>query len=194
MFITCASSVFAAAGLSIGPVLWYTERMRNRMDAKRKAQKNGTPMDAALHYLSARARTVREVERYLDERDYAEADVLATVNRLMELNLLNDLLYAEEFVRTRLATKPVSRRRLRGQLMQHEADPAAIDAALSAVPDDDEAARAAEVADKYARQMAALEPEERARRVRQRLLARGYDYDDIEDALNRCMAEGEEMP
>ena len=65
-----------------------------------------SPMDAALSYLTARMRTVREVEERLDDLQYGEGDILTTVNRLQELNLLNDAEYAREFVRTRLASKP----------------------------------------------------------------------------------------
>ena len=78
-------------------------------------------MDAALRFL-ARARTVREVERHLDACEYGEVEVYETVERLKDLGLLNDVTYAEEFVRTRLATKPISRAHLREQLLSHEAD------------------------------------------------------------------------
>ena len=55
-------------------------------------------MDAALSFLTTRMRTVREVEDKLDDLQYGEADVLATVERLKELSLLNDEAYAQEFV------------------------------------------------------------------------------------------------
>ena len=71
-----------------------------------------SPMDAALSYLTGRMRTVREVEDKLDDLQYGEGDILTTVARLKELNLLNDGEYAREFVRSRLATKPVSRQKV----------------------------------------------------------------------------------
>ena len=49
-----------------------------------------SPMDAALSYLTTRMRTVREVEEKLDDLQYGEGDILTTVERLQELNLLND--------------------------------------------------------------------------------------------------------
>lgn len=73
-------------------------------------------MDAALTYLGFRARTVREVERYLDEKQYGEFEIMQVVDRLTELGLLNDAQYAADFVDSRLRTKPVSRRILREQL------------------------------------------------------------------------------
>lgn len=133
-------------------------------------------MDVALRYLGYQARTVREVERYLDERQYGEYQVQQVVERLQELNLVNDAAFAEDFVRTRLASKPVSRRHLREQMLKHELEKDAIDTALAAVTDEMEQQNAALVAKKYLEQLAEKEPEERQQRVMQRLAARGFDY------------------
>ena len=61
-------------------------------------------MDIALRYLPSRARTVREVENYLDERQFDEVTV------------------ATEFVQSRLRTKPISRASLSRQLAEHFVD------------------------------------------------------------------------
>jgi len=167
--------------------------MRKSMSKPKKASESGrTPMDAALRFLGARARTVREVERHLDACEYGEVEVYDTVERLKELGLLDDAAYAEEFVRTRLATKPVSRAHLRQQLKAHETDENAIDFALSRVDEGLEAQSAAAVAEKYARQYARLPEEERCDMVLRRLLARGYSYDDARAALREAMGAREE--
>ena len=89
--------------------------MRNNLTKPKKATETGrTPMDAALRFLGARARTVREVERHLDNCEYGEVEVYETVERLKALGLLDDVAFANEFVRTRLATKPISRAHSRG--------------------------------------------------------------------------------
>lgn len=148
-----------------------------------------TPMDAALRYLGARARTVREVERHLDSCEYGEVEVYETVERLKELGLVDDLAYANEFVRTRLATKPISRAHLREQLLAHEVEAQAIEQALLQLDDDAQRQSAISVAEKYTRQYARLTPEERNEMVLRRLLSRGYSYDDARAAL--AVATGE---
>ena len=163
------------------------------MTKPKKATETGrTPMDAALRFLGARARTVREVERHLDSCEYGEVEVYETVERLKELGLLDDTAFAREFVRTRLATKPISRAHLREQLLSHETEQEAIDVALSEIDEETQQRTATATAEKYARQYARLSPEERDEMVIRRLLARGYSYDEARAALRDAVQETEE--
>lgn len=138
-----------------------------------------------MRYLGYCARTIREVERHLDEKEFSEVEVYDTVERLKELKLLDDAAYCEEFVQSRLRTKPVSRQHLKRQLREHEADETAAEEAVAAISDEQERANARSIAEKYDRQFAALDEPERRRRVQARLNARGYDYDTI-----RMVTEG----
>lgn len=149
-------------------------------------------MDEALKFLGYSARSVREVERHLDEKQYGEVEVYDTVERLKELGLLDDGAFAESFIRTRLATKPVSRRKLCEQLLSHELPRELIDEALAAVDDQTERNNALLIAEKYARQLRALPADERARRIQQRLLSRGYAYEDAAAAVETCLAGANE--
>ena len=74
---------------------------------KKQTAGSMSPMDYAMKYLTAKDRTVSEMQAYLDEKDFGEADVDATVARLTELGLLNDARYAQRFVETRTASKPI---------------------------------------------------------------------------------------
>jgi len=73
-------------------------------------------LSVALYGTVSRPRTVREMENYLDGQNYGEYEVYAAVERLKELKYLDDVRYAADFVSTRLATKPLSRRKLKEQL------------------------------------------------------------------------------
>lgn len=157
--------------------------MRNRTDGAR------SPMDYAMQYLTAKDRTVREMQAYLDEKDFGEADIDATVERLTELGLLNDRRYAQRFVETRLATKPVSRRHLYEQLKGHGLSEEYIREAMELADADTERENALSVARKFARQFANLEPDKRRMRVLNRLEARGYSYDTAREALEAALSE-----
>ena len=166
--------------------------MNKNMSKPKKAVDTGrTPMDAALRFLGARARTVREVERHLDACEYGEVEVYETVERLKDLGLVNDLAFANEFVRSRLATKPISRAHLREQLLAHETDMEAIEQALLQVDEETQQRSAASVAEKYVRQYTRLPQQERDEMVIRRLLSRGYSYDDARAALREAAGEEE---
>ena len=95
-----------------------------------KKNKGGTtPMDAGLKFLTAKARTVREMEHHLESLNYSEYEVYKVDERLKELGYLDDAKYAADFVSTRLAAKPVSRRNLRAQLYTHKLPKDLIEAA-----------------------------------------------------------------
>lgn len=149
-------------------------------------------MDAALRYLTPRPRTVRELEEHLDRAHYGEYEIAQAVERLLELRYLDDAAYARDFIRSRLATKPVSRRKLMEQLISHKLPRDVAAEALEAVTDEVEAENAAAVAEKFARQFAALPEAERKRRVARRLFSHGYGYDAARAAMRRLEEELDE--
>ena len=157
----------------------------------KKSKTGNAPLDAAFQFLTTKARTVREMEEHLDSMNYGEYEVYQAVERLKELGYLNDEKYAADFVETRLAAKPVSRRKLREQLYAHKLPGELIDAALAQVTDTVEAAGALAVAEKFARQFAALPPEERRVRTMRRLVGRGFSYDAARVALETVFGDAE---
>ncbi len=136
-----------------------------------------SPMEHALKYLTAKDRTVSEMQAYLDGKEFGEADIDAAIDRLKELGILDDRRYAQRFVETRLASKPVSSAHLREQLRGHGLRQEDIDAAMDTVDENSDRDNALTVARKYYRQFHALEPEKRRERVLNRLTARGFSYD-----------------
>lgn len=149
--------------------------------ARRK--KNNALMDAALAYLTPKARTVREMELYLDSCYFGEVEVYECVERLKELGYLDDARYAADFVESRLRTRPVSRRKLYEQLYNHKLPEAVIDKALAAITDEMELENAAKTAAKYWRQFENLEDFDRKTRVMRRLMGRGYDFEAIRQSV-----------
>jgi len=146
-------------------------------------------MDIALRYLSSRARTVREVENYLDERQFDEVTVQETVDRLIELGLLDDARYATEFVQSRLRTKPISRASLSRQLAEHFVPRDLADGALAFVVPEKERENCVSVLRKYWRQLDKLPSEERNERVRLRAVSRGFLYSDIALGMEQILNE-----
>ena len=155
---------------------------------KRQSQ-HASPMEYAMNYLTAKDRTVSEMQSHLDDADFGEADVDACIERLKDLGLLDDRRYAIRFVETRLATKPVSKRHLYEQLKGHGLSEEDIRAAIELADADTEAENALSVARKFARQFSSLEPEKRRERIYSRLQARGYSYDVSRRAVETALME-----
>lgn len=104
-------------------------------------------MDAALDYPFRQGqRTVREVEEKLDSLNYGEYEVNQVISRLIELKYLDDEKYAADFIATRLATKPISRKKLWTQLYAHKLSKDVINAALEAITPETEQGNALAVA------------------------------------------------
>lgn len=159
---------------------------------KQQTPKSLSPMEYAMKYLTAKDRTVSEMQAYLDAKEFGEADVDATIARLTELGLLNDARYAKRFVETRLATKPISKRHLFEQLKGHGLSDTDIRAALDTVDAEDESENALAVAEKYLRQFRTLDPEKRRERVLSRLIGRGYSYDVSRKAYEQALLKEDE--
>ena len=163
------------------------------MAKKTKAEHCASAYDTALRFLTPKARTVREVETKLDEGNYSEGEIMQTIERLQDAGLLDDEKYCRDFIESRLATKPVSKYRLREQLRGHFVPEDIIEAELASLPDDTEFNNAVEVASKYLRQFDAIEDEtEKLRRVYTRLQTRGYSHETIMKALRAAAEQNEE--
>lgn len=156
-----------------------------------KKIKNDTPMDHALRHLGTRARTAREMENYLDGKNYGEFEVYHTVERLKELGYIDDTKFAHDFIESRLNSKPLSRKKLREQLYSRHVDKDIIDEALTAVTNEREWANAMTVTDKYNRQFEELDDYNRKQRVMKRLLGRGFEYAAIRDAVERLFGDSD---
>lgn len=73
--------------------------------------------DQALSLLSHREHSKKELATKLKIRGYEEEEISSTIERLEEINYLNDARFAEIFVRSRLS-KPLGASRIQQELIQ----------------------------------------------------------------------------
>jgi regulatory protein len=146
--------------------------------------------ERALRYLSYRPRSVAEVQRYLNEKEFDVEAIETAIGRLMQVGLLNDEKFAEFWLENRDAFKPRSRRALRYELRQKGIADLIIDNLLEAYDEVDAAYRAAEpraqrLVRRYDRDA-----------FRSKLLAflqrRGFSYSIARDTVERLQTELDE--
>lgn len=103
-----------------------------------------TPLAQAAAYINRKPRTEGEVERFLAEIGVERGqEMREIIRRLKDAFLIDDVAFAEEFVLTRLATKPLSRRMLREQLIKRLIKPDTIAYTLEKFVSDDVEERSA---------------------------------------------------
>jgi regulatory protein len=145
--------VAADLGLRVGREM-TAERLREVAGAEEVHKAT----EAALGLLEVRARAAREIETRLKQKGY-EGDVIAqVVEKLRRLELLDDSLFARQWVEARSrmgGSRPLGRRRLATELLQKGVAQAEIAQAVARVSDDDEMGLAREAARKKVRHVPA---------------------------------------
>ncbi len=180
-------AIEAAAGLRTGQILSEPEiAALKELDEADKAKKS------AIRLISRRPRSVTEVERNLRKNKYDDLIIEAVLNRLIEVELLDDAAFAAYWIEQRETFKPRSRLALRQELMQKGVSRAVVDAAVEQV---DESAAARRAAVKQARRWTHLSDEEYRNKLGRYLQRLGFPYDIIRELTNMSwQALNEEDP
>jgi regulatory protein len=143
--------------------------------------------EAALKLLERTRRTRRELERRLKEKDFDAATIAATLDRLAEVGLVDDVEYARAWLAGRWGRRPSGWRRLEQELRtkgvsQQDAEKAReLLAERGGAPDELESA--AKLVAQARRRFARLEPKVQRQRLYALLARRGYDGVIIRRAL-----------
>lgn len=144
-------------------------------------KKKKTCMDAALTYLTARMRSEKEMRQYLEKKEYEPEEIAAVMERLKEYRYIDDQAFADEWIRTRTATKPIGKYALSQGLYRKGIDKQTIERSLQSYDAADEhtacEALCKKLINKHGTDRAALMKVQRA------LLTRGFSYDTMRNAL-----------
>lgn len=143
--------------------------------------------DKAIDALARRARSTKDLERWLLQREHPRAAVESAIERLTALGLLDDVAFARAFARSRSAGKGFGARRVAAELgrkgvARGTADAVIEELAVAAEEEDDaglsrgerERAQVRAIAEKRLRSLASLEPEVARRRLMGWLIRRGH--------------------
>lgn len=143
--------------------------------------------DAALRFLTYRARSEAEVRRRLSTK-YAPATVEAVVESLLRQNLLNDLGFAREWRASRERFRPRAACLVRQELLRKGVSPEVIQESLQEFDDEANAARAAAG---LARRLAAREVTQREfqGKVAAHLQRRGFGGGLVRSTVERLWEE-----
>ena len=138
--------------------------------------------------LARRMYTTREIRYKLVERGYVDKiieDVIATLERY---GYLNDKTYAQEWIESRMRSKPKGKIALRRELESKGIDRSIIEDALSQAFDQSkESEMALDLARRKARSFNADDPVAAKRKLQSFLLRRGFDFETVKDVIEQVI-------
>ncbi|HZD02973.1 MAG TPA: regulatory protein RecX [Actinomycetes bacterium] len=142
---------------------------------------------AALHLLTARARTRAELERRLQQRGFEPGAIAETLDRLAAVGLIDDDALARDLAASR-AAQGVDASVIAVELRDRGVDPAvAVGAAESAAPAEEREERCREVARGHLAKLQGVSPQARFRRLAAYLTRRGYPPDVVEAVVSELV-------
>ncbi|MEE8347097.1 MAG: RecX family transcriptional regulator [Dehalococcoidia bacterium] len=179
--LSLSAEVAAQAGLRAGDEL-DDEALRSL----RETESRSGAMATALRLLSYRPRSESELRQRLDRRGTPPDLVEATLQRLRELNLVDDTAFAQAWVESRHRTSPRGRRLLRQELGAKGVDSDVLRPLLEQIDEADAALRAAS---RRALSLRTHPYPEFRRRLGDFLRRRGFDYDTVRRTVERLWQE-----
>lgn len=96
----------------------------------RKHAENEPPLQVALKYLSARARTESEVRQKLENSGFSKAHITAALEQLRSYGYVNDEAFARDWARSRIAHLGYGPRLVEQELSRRGVEPTVIERVL----------------------------------------------------------------
>jgi regulatory protein len=138
-----------------------------------------------VQFLGARPRSVAEIRRHLHGKRYDDAAIDGAIDKLRAQRYIDDLDFAKYWVEQRARFRPKGDRALIDELVNKGVARETIKAAMGEVPAESEADRARRALARMITRWQTLETGERRRKIHAFLAGRGFDYDVIEEVIER---------
>ena len=160
--------------LKVGQIITPERLAEIQLDSEKN-----TAFDKALIHISATQKTEKQVREFLQGKGYLPAVVDYAVEKLRSYNFLNDGQYAEAYVES--ISKRKGSKLIRMELRSKGVSEMEIDAALDALPVEQEIETAKGILEKYMRGKVC--DKTTLQKACRYLLGKGYDYEVVKSAL-----------
>ena len=160
--------------LKVGQIITPERLAEIQLDSEKN-----TAFDKALTHISATQKTEKQVREFLQGKGYLPAVVDYAIEKLHSYNFLNDGQYAESYVES--ISKRKGSKLIRMELRSKGVSETEIDAALDALPVEQEIETAKGILEKYMRGKVC--DKTTLQKACRYLLGKGYDYEVVKSAL-----------
>lgn len=162
-------------------------RVGEEIDAERHTEwmstrAYGFALDAAVLYLTARPRTIREVSERLSQAAYDEQTIDRVLARLARDGYLNDAVFADQWILSR-SSRALGPHRLLQELKKKGIEPDIIASALAQVDTEEERCTARAHAEKLLARTRGKDARDIRNKVMQALVRRGYSWEIARQAV-----------
>lgn len=157
------------------------------MNLPKKSPSQKRAIEYALWLLGRRARTQKEIEKKLQDKEYSQADVSYVISRLCELEFINDLEYAKNYIRQSKIIKPKGKYRLTQELLRRGVEKETITSALAEEFGDEEQELVERTLRSYFKKVQNLPREKQYNRAMGYLLRRGFTLDESKKAVKKFL-------
>ncbi|MBO0477338.1 recombination regulator RecX [Vagococcus sp. DIV0080] len=146
----------------------------------------------ALSYLNYQLRSEKEIKDHLKKKEISSEGIRYVINKLKEINLLDDLVFAESYVRTVMKTQDKGPQQIKQSLIKKGISEEHIEKSLEQFFFDDQEEAATKLAIKALRKYQAKSHKEQLQKVRQHLFTKGYSSDVINLVMSNLEVEKDE--
>ena len=179
-----------AFGLALIHALWLKvgQRLSDEEVTKLKSADSLEQARAkAVNFVAYRPRTVLEVRRRLKKAEADDAAIEDIIQRLKDAGMLSDQSFSEQWVDSRLRSKPRSKKMLAWELKLKGVDATTVQASLENVDDEASALKAAQV---RLPRILNLPAQDRKRKLVDFLARKGYGFDVIKTVIKQVLKDG----
>lgn len=168
------------------------ELSEEMVDKIKKAGSYDVGLQMSLNYLSYQLRSKKEILDYLKEKEILSEDRKSIVIRLEEMNLLDDKLFSESYVRTLMCTSDKGPKMIQQQLKRKGLNDEDIQHGLTFYTMDEQVEVAKATAEKAMRRYRTKSFKEALQKVQMHLMQKGFNREVIDLALEELSFEKDE--
>ncbi|MCB5952284.1 recombination regulator RecX [Enterococcus sp. BWT-B8] len=158
----------------------------------KKAGSYDVGLQLALNYLSYQMRTKKEIRDYLRDKEFEKSDREKIINQLVEMQLLDDYLYSESYVRTLMKTSDKGPQQIKQQLKKKGVEDEAIQQGLAAYTLSDQLLTASKAAEKGMHRYRDKSFKDAVQKTKLYLIQRGFSKAIVEQAITDLEFEKDE--
>lgn len=147
----------------------------------------------AIHYLSFRIRSEKEVKEYLAKKEIDQGIVSVVIERLLNEKYINDKEFADAFVRTRMNLTLKGPEFIKKELMDKGINESIIIDSLKLFTIDKQIEKVTQLIEKKKKKKSNTSSRENLRKLMATMVQQGFVYDVVKSAFDQLLEKEEEL-